>query len=265
MRKLFLSVGAMALTGLPGWLCAQSQSDRKDPLAFEVASVKKSAGDRNTSIHPMSANQGYQADSAWLTLLMTVAYQVTDRQITGGPSWVNTERFDIEAKAARPGASDELRVMLQHLLEERFHLTLRRETREQAVYALVVDKGGPKMPTHNPEDKEGSPLAIRVVKNADGPECRSYLGRNVTMSNFAFFLSRLLDRNVINRTNLPAAYDVNVPSVQDYSVPGRVDPNSVGCDDSFSALPKYLGLRLDSVKSPLEYLVIERAEKPAEN
>ena len=155
--------------------------------------------------------------------------------------------------------------MLQHLLEERFHLTLRRETREQPVYALVVDKSAPKMPVHDPADKDDSPLAIRLVKNADGSECRSYLGRNVTMNNFAFFLSRLLDRNVVNRTDLPAAYDINVPSVQDYSVPGHIDPNSVGCDDSFSALPRHLGLRLDSVKGPLEYLVIERAEKPDDN
>jgi uncharacterized protein (TIGR03435 family) len=198
----------------------------------------------------MPGNQAYQADSAWLTLLMTVAYQVTDRQITGGPSWVNTERFDIEAKASRPRTSDELRVMLQHLLEERFHLTLRRETRDQAVYALVVDKGGSTMPLHNPEDKDASPLVIRLVRSADGMECRSYLGRNVTMNNFAFFLSRLLDRNVVNRTDLPAAYDINVPSVQDYSIPGHVDPNSVGCDDSFSALPKHLGLKLDSARSP---------------
>ena len=103
MRRHFLSVAAMTLATVPSWPCAQSQPDREAQLLFEVASVKKSAGARNTSIHPMPANQGYQADSAWLTLLMTVAYQVTDRQITGGPSWVNTERFDIEARASRPG------------------------------------------------------------------------------------------------------------------------------------------------------------------
>src|ERR1700678_2445861 len=89
---------------------------------------------------------------------MTIAYQVTDRQISGGPSWINADRFNIDAKAARPRTNDELHTMLAHLLEERFHLTLRRENRQESVLVLVVDKGGSKMPVHDPEDKDYPPI-----------------------------------------------------------------------------------------------------------
>ena len=103
-------------------LRAQSQTDEKDPLTFEVASVKPSAGCPPACglIRQMPGSQRYHAEGATLRLLMTVAYTVTDRQISGGPSWMSTDRFDIEAKAERPRTSDELHVMLQHLLEERF-------------------------------------------------------------------------------------------------------------------------------------------------
>lgn len=74
---------------------------------------------------------------------MTMAYTVTDRQISGGPSWMSKDRFDIEAKAERPRTIDELHVMLQHLLEERFHLKVQRTTREQSAWALVVAERGP--------------------------------------------------------------------------------------------------------------------------
>jgi uncharacterized protein (TIGR03435 family) len=76
-------------------------------------------------------------------LIMTVAYQVTDRQISRGPSWIDSDRFNITAKAAHPRTSDELHTMLAHLLQERFRLKVRRETRQEPVWNLAVDNDTP--------------------------------------------------------------------------------------------------------------------------
>src|SRR5436190_17293134 len=86
-----------------------AQEQKKEPLAFEVASIKPTrATDQRAIIRPMPGNQAYTGSNVTLRLMMTIAYRVTDRQISGAPGWVDTERFDIEAKAARPGTDDEL-------------------------------------------------------------------------------------------------------------------------------------------------------------
>ena len=90
-------------------LHAQSQTEAKEPLTFDVAAVKPSTGCPPACglIRQMPGGQTYHVEGAPLRLLMTVAYTVTDRQISGGPSWMNTDRFDIEAKAARPSTPDD--------------------------------------------------------------------------------------------------------------------------------------------------------------
>jgi uncharacterized protein (TIGR03435 family) len=255
----------LALMGLPSMdpngIRAQSQIEAQAPLTFDVASVKPGApGGRGGIIRSLPGNQTYHAENVPLRVLMTVAYTVTDRQISGGPSWISTDRFDIEAKAARPGTIDELHLMLQHLLEDRFHLKLRHETREQAVWVLTVDKGGSKMPVHDVTDKDYPPMALTA---------RGHLtGSNATMNYFAFVLSRMMDRTVIDKTGLPARYDVNLEWTPDDSPSGPDGAASAANSDGptiFAALPKQLGLRLESARGPVEFLVIEHAEKPTEN
>ncbi|MGD0873249.1 MAG: TIGR03435 family protein [Bryobacteraceae bacterium] len=251
---------------------AQSQNEEKDPLTFDVASVKLSAGCPPACglIRQMPGGQTYHGEGVPLRVLMTVAYTVTDRQISGGPSWMNTDRFDIEAKAARPRTSDELHVMLRQLLEERFQLKVRRETREESVWALVVDKGGSKMPVHDPADLDHPPMGLQAVRGSDGSMCGGLAGHNVTMDYFAFTLSRSTDRIVIDRTGLPARYDVNLQFLPDAARTAAPDGGggpaiSPDCADLPSALPKQLGLRLESAKGPVEFLVVEHAEKPSGN
>lgn len=262
------AVAAVALAALSVCIRAQSQAEAQDPLTFEVASVKSAARPVGY-IHQLPGNQTYSIEGAPVRLIMTVAYQVTDRQISGGPSWMTSDFFDITAKAARPRTSDELHVMLQHLLEERFHLKVRRETRQEPVWALTVDKGGSKMPVHDSEDKVHEPIGGQIVRGSDGTVCFGNLGKNATMNYFAFFLSRGLDRGVIDKTGLTGSYDVNLQYLPDRL--GLKGPDGGGpdispdCSDIFSALPKQLGLRLESTKGPVEHLVIEGAEKPTEN
>lgn len=266
-----------ALVAVAVWLAvtfglrAQSPTAQQDPLTFEVASVKPSAGctPECTIIRATIGNEGYHAMDASLRLLMTVAYGVTDRQISGGPSWMSKDRFDIEAKAERPRTIDELHVMLQHLLEERFNLKVRRTTREESAWALVVAKGGPRMPVHDPKDKDYPPTGVRPVKASDGGLCFEIPARNITMNYFAFMLSRAMNRSIVDRTDLSARYDFNLQFVPDglhlAGPDGGVAPISPDCSDAFAALPKQLGLRLEATKAQVEYLAVVHAEKPTDN
>jgi uncharacterized protein (TIGR03435 family) len=264
LRWLAPGVAAAALA-----VVAQSQTE--DPLTFEVASVKPSGGCPPSCglIRPLPGNQTYHIEGAPLRLIMTVAYTVTDRQISGGPAWLSTERFDIEAKAGRARTTDELHVMLQHLVEERFHLKLRHESREEPVWALTVNKGGSKMPVHDPADNDRPPIGGHMNRAADGSICPGIDGRNVTMDYLAFFLSRTMDRKVIDRTNLPARYDVILQFLPDGARFNGPDGGgaviSPDCADIFSAAPKQLGLKLESSKGPVDFLVVEHVEKPTEN
>jgi uncharacterized protein (TIGR03435 family) len=270
------SRAALALcAGVMFSVCAQTPPGnvQADPLVFEVASVKLSAAGCPPAcglIRSTVGSQGYHAEGATLRSLMTVAYSVTDRQISGGPAWMSSDRFDIEAKAARPRTTDELHVMLQRLLEERFNLKVRHEMREESTLALVVAKGGPKIPVHDSDDKDYAPMGLQTVKASDGGLCFATVpGHNVTMKYFAFMLSRFLNRNVVDKTGLSAHYDVNLQFAPDEvrlnGPDGRPLALSPDCADIFYALPKQLGLQLETTKAPVEYLVVEKVEKPTEN
>jgi uncharacterized protein (TIGR03435 family) len=237
-------------------VCAQQA------LVFDVASVKPAApNQRGGIIRQMPGSQRYLASNVPLRLIMTVAYSVTDRQISGGPSWIGTDPWDIDAKSEKPVSPDDLHTMLAHLLEERFQLKIRHEQRELPIYELVVDpgaKGGPKLKEHDPADLDRPPM---------GGTPAGLEGTNVTMNYFAFTLSRNLDRNVIDKTGLTARYDVKLEFTRELP-PGVVKPDAPDVAEGptiFTALREQLGLRLVPAKGPVDFLVIERAEKPAEN
>jgi uncharacterized protein (TIGR03435 family) len=266
------ALAAVVLTAGTSSVRAQSTSADKERLTFEVASVKPSTAGCPPAcglIRSTVGSQGYHVEGAFLKVIMTVAYSVTDRQISGGPSWISSERFDIEAKAAAPHTVDELHIMLAHLLEDRFHLTVRREMRQESVWNLVVANGGSKMPVHDPADKDYPPVGPKFVGDKDGTVCATLQGHNETTNYLAFILSRNMDRAVIDETGLPARYDVNLRYMPDGVHPRRPDgvevPFSPDCLDIFAALPKQLGLRLEAARGPVEFLVVEHVEKPTEN
>jgi uncharacterized protein (TIGR03435 family) len=212
---------------------------------------------------------GYHAEGATLHSLMTVAYGVTDRQISGGARWTEKERFDVEAKADRPRTIDELHTMLAHLLEERFHLQVRRETRQESVWNLTIAKGGSKMPPHDPNDKNYPPIIVGWLSDHDGSVCASARGPNESMEYFAFSLSRNMNTTVIDKTGLPGRYDVNLTFMPDGAHPrspeGTPLPYSSDCSDIFAALPRQLGLKLVAGKGPVDYLVVDHVEQLTEN
>jgi uncharacterized protein (TIGR03435 family) len=262
---LTLALAAGALT-----LAAQKPAD--DPLVFDVASVKPTTGTCPPVcglIRPTVGAGGYHIEGAPLRLIMTVAYTVTDRQITGGPAWIGADRFDIEAKAERSRTTDELHVMLQHLLEERFHMTIRHEARQESVWNLVVAKEGQKMTAHDPDDKDYPPIGGRAVRAPDGSLCPGFAGKNVRMDYLAFFLSRNMDRMILDKTGLEGRWDFDLHFLPDAARLAAGGPGapaiSPDCGDLASSLPKQLGLRLEAGKGPVDFLVIDHVEKPSEN
>ncbi|HEY1493299.1 MAG TPA: TIGR03435 family protein, partial [Candidatus Solibacter sp.] len=132
---------------------AQAPAPDSSALRFEVASLKSTpAGGRGGMIRPSPGGERYLATGISLQLLMTVAYRVKADQITGGPAWTLTDRWDMNAKAERPSTVEEMHTMLKNLLADRFQLRFHLETKELSVYALTVDKAGLKLTPHEAQN-----------------------------------------------------------------------------------------------------------------
>ena len=231
--------------------------------AFEVASVKPGKPGTPGFIGPAPGGQRFTATNASVRMLIIMAYNITDRQVSGGPGWIASEGYDIDAKAELPTTREQLYLMLQTLLADRFRLVLRLETREMPVYALAVDKAGSKLKRH--ESPDGVPPVIK--SGARG----QVVFQNVPLSRLSWFLSTQVGRSVIDKTGLTGNYDFTLewtrdrPSKDQDSDPSPVAAADLGGPGIMTAVREQLGLRLESEKGPTEFLTIEHAEKPAEN
>jgi uncharacterized protein (TIGR03435 family) len=275
------SILTAALCAFASGAFAQAPSK---PLTFEVASVKPSPPDTRGAMIRFLPGGGLRVSGVTLKMLIAQAYNVRDFQISGGPSWIASDRFDINARpeASEAGQSatpdlgkmtdeqrktvtEQMSERLRALLAERFQLVVRHENKEQQVYALVVAKNGPKL--H--ESTEG----MGRMRMAPG----SLTGDGVALGMLATTLSNQLGRPVVDKTGLTGKYDLELkwtpdpgqraagpigdppPGVQ---LPPPPDPNGPSV---FTAVTEQLGLRLESQKAPVDSLVIERVEKPSEN
>jgi uncharacterized protein (TIGR03435 family) len=215
---------------------------------FEVASIHRSDPDHVGFQAYFLPGGKFTAMTAPLKNLVGFAYQLREHQVTGGPGWIDTEPFDISAKADAPANDDQLHQMVQALLADRFQLKFHRETKEQPVYTLVLAKSGPKL-------KE-----VKTVGRGVGIGMRGRLnGNGADMETLASVLSTRLGRSVVDRTGLKGFYDFVVTWT-----PDEVQPDTPG-PSLFTALQEQLGLKLESSKGPVEILVIDHVEKPTEN
>jgi uncharacterized protein (TIGR03435 family) len=254
------------------------------PPAFEVASIKLD----------ISSEPGWYArwfptlhiEKMTLKDLVILAYRVHDFELTGGPGWINSERYDIDAKAEPHAAANQEFVALQRrrlqtLLRDRFHLTIHRETRELPIYQLIVAKGGPKLRPVNCIERVTGDTAI-----APGKKPEDYCGglggsmasgrldsRGAPMGFFASVLSNMLRRTVVDRTGLAGNYAIHLtftpePPAVPPSDPSH-PPTGVAVPDAgpsiFSAIQEQFGLKLEAAKGPVEVLVIDHVERPSEN
>jgi uncharacterized protein (TIGR03435 family) len=273
---LLLAFIVFGVIGAPA-IWAQSAQSTAAPHptfdAFEVATIKSTPPDWHGGrfIRMESAHQ-FVARNHTLKTLVQAAYNLNPRAISGGAPWIDSDHYDILAKTpgdVRPNLEEQMS-MLRNLLAERFKLTLHREQKELAHYALTVAKSGPKLKesTVSPDaSPEGPPPLIFVVAL---PVIR-LPGRYATMAELASVMQRAaLDRPVVDQTGLSGRYDFDLEFVPDESQFGGMLGKVAGADDSakpglFAALQEQLGLRLEAVKGPIEALVIDRVEKPSEN
>lgn len=191
-----------------------------------------------------------------LKTLVFEAYDVLPTQISGGSAWIETEQWDITAKAqgfAGEIPKEQLDLMLQAMIRERFRLELRIEKKDLPGLVLLTAKNGPKLVPNT-----GAPFAFDVVK---GPVLTC---KKVTMAQFAAWLKSYTGagRTVINKTGLTGEYDFTLKWT---GQPLRVENSDSTGPTIFTALQEQLGLRLTSQKVPTDVLVIERAERPEEN
>jgi uncharacterized protein (TIGR03435 family) len=182
------------------------------------------------------------------------AYNVEFYQVEG-PAWMGATRFDIVAKAAGPATDDDMRVMAQRLLEERFGLAFHRQEKEMPGMALLVGKDGSKMKTS--EDKGES-----VFENV--PRSPIIHMRQMTMHEFAALLSEPMQKPVVDLTGLPGSYDFTLDAtkyVAPEPAPGQPREREDETYMVLRALQQQLGLRLEARKLTINMLIVDKLEK----
>ncbi|HTX39476.1 MAG TPA: TIGR03435 family protein [Bryobacteraceae bacterium] len=227
--------------------------------AFEVASVKPaSPQDRVIALFTYPGGR-ITASLYTLEMLIEEAFDVPKFQVSGGPHWIQVDRFDLEAKppASSPSSkanppypkappNAEQRQMLAALLADRFQLHFHRETREGPIYLLV--RGSQALKLHKPQDPNAFPWA----GGGNGLQ-----GANITMPQLATRLRGFLSRQVLDRTGLDGSFDFKVELASGDPAPDVLS--------SIFASVQAIGLKLEASKGPVETIVIDHAEKPLEN
>jgi uncharacterized protein (TIGR03435 family) len=283
-------------------ICAQSQP--ATPQAFAVASVKpnKTADMRSMRMNFLPGGR-FTATNLPLRLIIVTAYNLPfqSMRLSGGPDWINSERFDIDAKAdegAVPaGLSDKernnrIRMMLQALLADRFKLTIRRESKDLTMYALVVAKNGPKLQKASIEEKDCPEAPTNGVSchSFMGGQGRGLHGKAVNMTDLVLFIENWTDHPVVDKSGIEGLYEIDTvgwipmrgnppPAAPAPAAPTGAPPTApamvaapTGEGDMsdptrptlFAVLEK-LGLGLKQQKGPVDMFVIESVERPVEN
>jgi uncharacterized protein (TIGR03435 family) len=239
------------------FLLAIAASSTAQAPEFEVASIKLTVPGATSRSFTESPGGRLTTSNATLKSLIAFAYQVMPEQIAGGPAWLKSDGFDIQAKAADPNVTPaQFRQSIQSLLTERFHLAVHRETRELPVYALVQAKNGAKLVEARDDTSE---VSLRI----EGPG--QIKGVKATMPMLANTLIRPLRRKVIDETGLKGSYSFQLQFVPEPKA-GRPDSAAeVDGPSIFTALQEQLGLMLKAGKGPVDVVVVDRAEKPTAN
>ena len=232
--------------------------------AFEVASVKpNTTGNFGWSITYTA--DSLRATNATLAALIQSANGIREDRLTGGPGWVRTTRFDVNAKAAQALPREQLRLMAQRLLENRFGLVLTRERREQDVYALRLARADGRMGPdlrRAPDDCINAPADRSIPQSSTGTAPTTH-GRCTTITNLATLLSRSLRVDVVDQTGLPGRWDWVLAFT---AFAADASPGQANLPTVFVAVEEQLGLKLErNARGSVEYVIIAAAHAPTEN
>jgi uncharacterized protein (TIGR03435 family) len=244
------------------------------PPAFEIVSVKRVTPDeeRLLPIGLFTYPGGrIRATNYTLRQLIHDAYHVEMHEVIGGPAWVDTDPFVVEAKPPESSPSskwvpanfktapnDEMRRMLQSLLADRFQLKVHRESRKASVFALVAGGSGHKL--KSPADTTAQPF---VSFGRTGPVTaaalsQTFVGRNATMDQLAERLAQHLGRPVSNETRITGNFDFLI----EY---GATDSQAANAPPLVRAIQDQAGLKLETRPGTIEVVVIDSANRPSAN
>jgi uncharacterized protein (TIGR03435 family) len=239
------------------WLSALGVSQTVITLPkFEAAAIKPDKGDRPMTGDLKMGGQ-LRLTGIPLRLLIAAAWQVKDRDIIGGPSWVQSDRFDVAAKAPPNTSKEDFQLMIRDLLIENLHLAVHNEERTMRLYALTVDKGGPRVRESAADASE--------AKGCSGGRQNGLAQRRCVNTSMALFADSLpgmspnyIDLPVVDQTGLAGHYDFNFEwqPMQLQAKDGPAGPTI------FDALRTQLGLKLEARKLPVTVVVIDRIERP---
>jgi uncharacterized protein (TIGR03435 family) len=255
----------------PSLMYSQEKAAR---LTFDVATIRLSdpepvrmlngvpSGGRGGGIKALPGGNGYSAQNVSVKLMFALMYKVPMRQISGGPVWMNSDHYDVEARVDGTYSIDDLHTMYQNLLADRFNLKFHIETKEGNVYALMLDTPGSKMKINTgPQD-----FKIPVTFGPEGA-----IGTRVPMPYLCWFLGQQLqntNRPVIDLTGLDKNYDFTLSYLPELppDVSKDVLPSEVRDRPSlFEAVKQQLGLKLVPQKGPIDYYVIDHIDRPSDN
>jgi uncharacterized protein (TIGR03435 family) len=248
-------IAALLLMSVPVWAQAP---------VFETASIKlNNSGARPWLAPPVGSS--FTATNVTLKLLIPLAWHVPSLGLTGGPSWITTQGFDVTAKAAGTLDTDRFGMMMQNLLKDRFNLQIHEEKREAQIYVLIPAKTGLHLPNAS---LEPCFAGIRDSRSDEQVPCDAMnvtpeliADDKVSMAWFASVLSGVLGRPVVDKTGFAGSFRVRL----EFAPMANSGDRSNARPSLFSALQEQLGLRLESQKEPAGILVIDHAEKPSEN
>jgi uncharacterized protein (TIGR03435 family) len=221
--------------------------------AFDVASLKPSVvvpfgQNININLGATHHNELVLTNTT-LCEMLRFAYQLISDDQVAGPDWIKDRevRFDVVAKGPAGATREQLLEMLQTLLDERFKITKHNEPRVVAHYELAIAKNGPKIHPSKPDAKDD----LKYLRGR-------LASQSMPMSRFTMLLSRQLRQAVIDKTGLTGAYDIDIEWSPD-------EPNGAPAEapgpSIFSAIQDQLGLKLEAHKSPIDVMVIDRADK----
>ena len=278
--------------------------------SFEVASVKANKSGNIGMISMRMLPTSFNATNVPVQMLLTQAYRMRQFQIQGAPAWLNSDRFDFNAKAPEGTKPDQLMLMVRSLLAERFKLVAHTETKESPIYALVIARSdgklGPKL-SKTADDCEKILAERRAAARAGGPGpsaaavftpppiserpictinmgssqqpnggfAMRFRGGGQPIDSIVRQLEALADRPIVNRTGLTGLYDFDLEFAPRFAGAGLAtggisatgQTTAAPIDDGptiFDAVQQ-LGLKLESTRGPVDYLVIDSVEKPTED
>ncbi|HEV8393051.1 MAG TPA: TIGR03435 family protein [Vicinamibacterales bacterium] len=259
---------ALACLATPSLLAGGQEAAARPRPTFEAASVKSHRGGERTRNTILPGGR-YSATNVPLRMMIRSAYGIQDFQLVGGPAWLNTDGYDVVAKAATDEPPDRLFAMVRSLLEDRFRLVAHRETRTLPVYALVrvnPDRLGRQL---RPSDADcaGPPAAPGRPRCGILMNFGELRGTGASLGQLATSLAPFSGRAIQDRTGASGAFDFELQFTPDpvaFPAPPGAQPPAASADGPslFTAVQEQLGLKLESTTAPLEVLVIDRVERP---